>query len=103
MVRIVFCYRFYCRLQHDGTHVLSLAGESEMARFAVYLCGNRDGFGCSLGTLLVLCMGLLFAAPLRNIESVGRRFGESRRCDRDYYRHLAIFPTGYSPEYVVDF
>ena len=37
------------------------------------------------------------------IESVGRRFGESRRCDRDYYRHLAIFPTGYSPEYVVDF
>ena len=68
-----------------------------------YLCGNRDGFGRSLGTLLVLCMGLLFAAPLRNIESVGRRFGESRRCDRDYYRHLAIFPTGYSPEYVVDF
>ena len=74
-----------------------------MARFVIYLCGNRDGFGRSLGTLLVLCMGLLFAAPLRNIESVGRRFGESRRCDRDYYRHLAIFPTGYSPEYVVDF
>ena len=44
-----------------------------MARFVVYLCGNRDGFGRSLGTLLVLCMGLLFAAPLRNIESVGRR------------------------------
>ena len=61
-----------------------------MARFVVYLCGNRDGFGRSLGTLLVLCMGLLFAAPLRNIESVGRRFGESRRCDRDYYRYLAI-------------
>ena len=56
--------------------------------------------GARLGHCLFYAWDYYSQHPL---EILKVRFGESRRCDRDYYRHLAIFPTGYSPEYVVDF
>ena len=34
---------------------------------------------------------------------LGARLGHCLFYAWDYYRYLAIFPTGYSPEYVVDF